>query len=306
MILSACVTVSPCGWLPRLCVYVMDRAFLCWDEPAVKATFAVTLVIPAHLTALSNMPEVSCQHLPGASGSMLKKVAFETSPRMSTYLLAWAVGEFDFVQATSKGGVQIRVYSPPGRAQQGTFALNVAVQALDLYDDFFKLPYPLPKLDMLCVTEFAMGAMENWGLVTYREVDLMIDEEKASSQQKQRVATVVAHELAHQWFGNLVTMAWWDGLWLNEGFAAFMQHFAVDVILPEYKMWEQYTTDAFSAAQRLDALKSSHPVIVPIKHAEEVEQVFDAISYCKGSTVVNMVSAIVGKRSSHLLVQCSE
>lgn len=139
-----------------------------------------------------------------------------------------------------------------------------------------------------------MGAMENWGLVTYRETALMIDEQKASSQSKQRVAIVVAHELAHQWFGNLVTMSWWDGLWLNEGFAAFMEHFATDALFPDYKIWEQFTTDAFGAAQRLDALKSSHPIIVPIKHAEEVEQVFDAISYCKGSTVVNMIAAILG------------
>ena len=133
------------------------------------------------------------------------------------------------------------------------------------------------------------------GLVTYRETDLMIDETKASSQQRQRVAIVVAHELAHQWFGNLVTMSWWDGLWLNEGFAAWMEHFCTDALYPDYKIWEQYTTDSFGAAQRLDSLRSSHPIIVPIKHAEEVEQVFDAISYCKGSTVVNMIFSILGK-----------
>ena len=177
----------------------------------------------------------------------------------------------------------------------GRFALDAGVRALDFYDDFFQVPYPLPKMDMICITEFSMGACENWGLVTYREVDLMIDEAKASSRQKQRVAIVVVHELAHQWFGNLVTMSWWDGLWLNEGFAAWMEHFAVDALYPDYKIWEQFTTDAFGAAQRLDSLRTSHPVIVPIKHAEEVEQVFDAISYCKGSTVVNMVFAVVGQ-----------
>jgi puromycin-sensitive aminopeptidase len=270
------------------------RALPCWDEPAIKATFSVTIIVPAHLTALSNMPEVATTHLPGKDGAMLKKIKFDKSPKMSTYLLAWAIGEFDFVQGITKHNVQIRVFSPPGRAEQGKFALDVAIRSLDFYDDFFQVPYPLPKLDMICITEFAMGAMENWGLVTYRETALMIDEKKASPQSKQRVAVVVAHELAHQWFGNLVTMSWWDGLWLNEGFAAFMEHFATDALFPEYKLWEQFTTDAFGAAQRLDSLKSSHPVIVPIKHAEEVEQVFDAISYCKGSTVVNMVSAILG------------
>lgn len=156
------------------------------------------------------------------------------------------------------------------------------------------MPYPLPKLDMICCTEFAMGAMENWGLVTYREVDLMIDEEKASSQQKQRVAIVVAHELAHQWFGNLVTMDWWDDIWLNEGFACYMEHFCADALLPDYHMWEQYTTDAMASALRLDSLRSSHPIQVPMARAEEVEQVFDAISYCKGSTVVRMVACVLG------------
>jgi puromycin-sensitive aminopeptidase len=271
------------------------RAFPCWDEPGVKATFTVSLIVPAHLTALSNMPEVSVTHIAGKNNAMLKKVVFEKSPKMSTYLLAWAVGEFDYVQGTSKNGVTIRIFSPPGRSSQGNFALDVGIRSLDFYDEFFHVHYPLPKLDMLCVTEFAMGAMENWGLVTYRENALMIDDAKASPQSKQRVAIVVAHELAHQWFGNLVTMSWWDGLWLNEGFAAFMEHFCIDALFPDYKIWEQFTTDAFGAAQRLDALKSSHPVIVPIKHAEEVEQVFDAISYCKGSTVVNMISAILGK-----------
>mmetsp|Transcript_4957 Transcript_4957/g.11027 ORF Transcript_4957/g.11027 Transcript_4957/m.11027 type:complete len:529 (+) Transcript_4957:237-1823(+) len=286
---------------PLLLLLLLRSAFPCWDEPGVKATFTVSVLLPAHLTALSNMPEVSSTHVSSkegggkeGDGSLWKRVVFDKSPKMSTYLLAWAIGEFDFVQAATKGGVAIRVYSPPGRGPQGQFALDVAVRSLDFYDDFFKTPYPLPKLDMICITEFAAGAMENWGLVTYRETALMVDEATASPQQKQRVAIVVAHELAHQWFGNLVTMAWWDGLWLNEGFAAFMEHFCIDALFPEYKMWEQYTTDGFSAALRLDALKSSHPVIVPIRHAEEVEQVFDAISYCKGSAVVNMVSAFLG------------
>ena len=267
------------------------RAFPCVDEPAAKATFGLTLVVPKALSALSNMPETVVKHVKGGK----KSITFDRSPKMSTYLLAWAVGEFDCMRGTTKNGVSISIYSPPGRAEQGKFALQVGKDCLDFYDDFFGVPYPLPKLDMICITEFAMGAMENWGLVTYREVDLMIDEDKASTAQLQRVGTVVAHELAHQWFGNLVTMAWWDDLWLNEGFAAYMEHAALQAVLPIFDMWDQYTVDAMAAAQRLDALRTSHPIQVPINHAEEVEQVFDAISYCKGSTAVRMVCCCLGK-----------
>lgn len=266
------------------------RAFPCVDEPAMKATFTLSLTIPKVLTALSNMPESLSTYLSNG----MKKVTFQKSPKMSTYLLAWAVGEVDCIRSQSKNGVSIGVYAPPGRAEQGRFALDVAVRSLDFYDEFFGVPYPLPKLDMICITEFAMGAMENWGLVTYREVDLMIDEKTASSQQIQRVATVVAHELAHQWFGNLVTMKWWDDLWLNEGFASYMENFCVNALFPDWKMWDQYSTGSMAVALRMDALRSSHPIQVPINHAEEVEQVFDAISYCKGSTAVRMAACILG------------
>eukprot|EP00607_Mallomonas_marina_P001471 CAMPEP_0182426326 /NCGR_PEP_ID=MMETSP1167-20130531/12807_1 /TAXON_ID=2988 /ORGANISM="Mallomonas Sp, Strain CCMP3275" /LENGTH=769 /DNA_ID=CAMNT_0024607665 /DNA_START=333 /DNA_END=2642 /DNA_ORIENTATION=+ len=266
------------------------RAFPCWDEPAVKATFSVSLTIPSGLTALSNMPDISSEYLPGGK----KKVTFATSPIMSTYLLAWAVGEFDFVQATTKSGVCVRVYCPPGRSHQGFYALDIGKRCLELYDEFFQVPYPLPKLDMICCTEFAMGAMENWGLVTYREVDLMIEEHIASSQQKQRVSTIVCHELAHQWFGNLVTMEWWNDLWLNEGFATYMMNFATNELFPSMRIWETYTVADMTQAYRLDSLRSSHPIQVPIRHAEEVEQVFDAISYQKGSAVVRMVAAFLG------------
>jgi len=266
------------------------RAFPCVDEPGVKSTFGLTLIVKKDLSVLSNMPEALVNHLAGG----LRKVVFDVSPKMSTYLLAWAVGEFDMIRGTTKHGVTLGVYCPPGRAEHGKFALDVGIKALDWYDDFFGVPYPLPKMDMICITEFAMGAMENWGLVTYREVDLMIDAEKASSRQLQRVAIVVAHELAHQWFGNLVTMSWWDDLWLNEGFAAYMEHMCVDALFPEWGVWEQYTTDAMGAALRLDALRSSHPIQVPIVRAEEVEQVFDAISYCKGSTAVRMANCLLG------------
>lgn len=270
------------------------RAFPCWDEPDRKAVFGLTLVVPVDLLAFSNMPESSCKSscLEG-SGNIVKELTFMDSPLMSTYLLAFVIGDFDFVQDMTKHGVVVRVYTPPGKSQSGLFALDCAVRCLDLYDDFFGMPYPLPKLDMVAIPEFAMGAMENWGCVTYREVDLLIAE-TASSSQKQRVAIVVCHELAHQWFGNLVTMKWWDDLWLNEGFASWTENYAIDTLYPQWKMWDQFTTSSFASALRLDALRSSHPIQVPIAHAEEVEEVFDAISYCKGASVIRMIRAVIG------------
>eukprot|EP00581_Thalassiosira_minuscula_P004938 CAMPEP_0183743044 /NCGR_PEP_ID=MMETSP0737-20130205/65013_1 /TAXON_ID=385413 /ORGANISM="Thalassiosira miniscula, Strain CCMP1093" /LENGTH=925 /DNA_ID=CAMNT_0025978647 /DNA_START=599 /DNA_END=3376 /DNA_ORIENTATION=+ len=270
------------------------RAFPCWDEPARKAAFAVTLVVPKYMDAFSNMPELSNKTL---EGGKKKEIAFLDTPIMSTYLVAICIGEFDYVQAQTTHGVLVRVYTPPGKSSSGAFALECATKSLDAYDDFFGIPYPLPKLDMVAIPEFAMGAMENWGLVTYREVDLLIDPTKASSNQKQRVCTVVTHELAHQWFGNLVTMTWWDDLWLNEGFASWAENWAADVIFPNWSMWDQFTTGHLSAAMRLDALKSSHPIQVPIRHAEEVEEVFDAISYCKGGSVVKMARAVLGMKA---------
>mmetsp|Transcript_10839 Transcript_10839/g.14084 ORF Transcript_10839/g.14084 Transcript_10839/m.14084 type:complete len:887 (+) Transcript_10839:126-2786(+) len=269
------------------------RCFPCWDEPAKKAVFALTLVVPGDLQAFANMPEKEVNTLKDGR----KEIIYLDSPKMSTYLLAMCIGEFDFVQDYTEHGVLVRVYTPPGKSETGQFALKVACDTLDLYNNFFKLPYPLPKLDMVAIPEFAMGAMENWGLVTYREVDLLIDEAQASTQQKQRVCGVVTHELAHQWFGNLVTMAWWDDLWLNEGFASWTQTYAAACLFPSWKMWDQFTVDDQAAALRLDSLRTSHPIQVPIAHAEEVEQVFDAISYCKGASVVRMLAAVLGEEN---------
>lgn len=268
------------------------RCFPCWDEPGRKAIFGVTIVVDPSLTALSNMPEKESK-LVKTNGKVLKEIEFMDSPKMSTYLLAFVVGEFDYVQAKTEHGVLIRVYAPPGRSEDGKFALGIATKCLDLYDDFFGLPFPLPKCDMVAIPEFAAGAMENWGLVTYRECDLMIDKKTASASQQQRVALVVTHELAHQWFGNLVTMAWWDDLWLNEGFASWCENYSGD-ILTDYKYWDQFPGDTLAAALRLDGLATSHPIQVPIHKAEEVEEVFDAISYCKGASVVRMAYAVLG------------
>ena len=187
------------------------RCFPCVDEPGRKATFQCTLVVNEDLVALSNMPVMEEKSV----GNGRKQVKFETTPMMSTYLLAFVVGEFDYIEGKTENGVVLRVYTPPGKQDHGNFALEIGLKALDLFDETFGEKFPLPKMDMVGIPEFAAGAMENWGLITYREAALLLDPDNASAQQTSRVCNVVVHELAHQWFGNLVTMEWWSDLWLN-------------------------------------------------------------------------------------------
>ncbi|CAM1326966.1 NPEPPS (predicted), partial [Pycnogonum litorale] len=263
------------------------RAFPCWDEPAIKSKFDVTLVVPKDKLALSNMKITSDEEF--SEDSNLRVVKFGTSPIMSTYLLAFVVGEYDHIEDVSKNGVVIRVYTPINKKEQGRFALQVAVELLSFYEKYFKIAFPLPKLDLIALADFASGAMENWGLITYREQCLLIDPENSSSATKERVAIVVAHELAHQWFGNLVTMEWWTHLWLNEGFASFMENFSVDHMFPEYDLWTQFCSSTLSSALKLDALESSHAIEVEVGHPDEVNEIFDNISYQKGSSVIRML-----------------
>eukprot|EP00668_Euglena_longa_P044304 GGOE01058911.1.p1 GENE.GGOE01058911.1~~GGOE01058911.1.p1 ORF type:complete len:766 (+),score=277.53 GGOE01058911.1:351-2648(+) len=266
------------------------RCFPCWDEPARKAVFDISLVVPADLTAVSNMPLSQLEFLPEGK----KRVSFLPSPKMSTYLLAFVVGEFEAVQTVTSGGTLLRVLCTPGRAARCEYALRFAARVLEFYNDFFGVPFPLPKMDMIAVPDFAAGAMENWGLVTYRESMLLCDEATASTSQKQNICACVAHELAHQWFGNLVTMQWWDDLWLNEGFANWMETFSVDRLNPEWKLWEQFVSRDQQGALRVDSLRSSHPIQVPIAHVSEVEEVFDSISYSKGGSIVRLLNAVLG------------
>lgn len=264
------------------------RCFPCWDEPAAKATFKITLDVPSDLVALSNMPVVEEK-----KDGDLKTVYFEESPIMSTYLVAVVVGLFDYVESHTSDGVKVRCYCQVGKANQGEFALDVAVKTLELYKKYFDVPYSLPKLDMVAIPDFAAGAMENFGLVTYRDSSLLYDEQRSAATDKQWVASTVAHELAHQWFGNLVTMEWWTHLWLNEGFATWVSYLAADVFFPEWKIWTQFldeTADGLS----LDALSESHPIEVEINHANEVDEIFDAISYSKGASVIRMLQSYLG------------
>ncbi|XP_057432212.1 aminopeptidase M1 [Lotus japonicus] len=264
------------------------RCFPCWDEPACKATFKITLDVPSDLVALSNMP-VAEEKIDGN----LKTVSYQESPIMSTYLVAVVVGLFDYVEDHTTDGVKVRVYCQVGKANQGKFALHVAVKTLELFKDYFATPYSLPKLDMIAIPDFAAGAMENYGLVTYRETALLYDDQHSAASNKQRVATVVAHELAHQWFGNLVTMEWWTHLWLNEGFATWVSYLATDSLFPEWQIWSQFLQES-TEGLRLDGLAESHPIEVEINHAREIDEIFDAISYRKGASVIRMLQSYLG------------
>lgn len=264
------------------------KCFPCWDEPACKATFKITLDVPSELTALSNMPVIE-EKINGNT----KTVSYQESPIMSTYLVAVVVGLFDFVEDHTSDGVKVRVYCQVGKANQGKFALYVAVKTLELFKHYFETPYSLPKLDMIAIPDFAAGAMENYGLVTYRETALLYDDQNSAAANKQRVATVVAHELAHQWFGNLVTMEWWTHLWLNEGFATWVSYLATDSLFPEWKIWSQFLHET-TEGLKLDGLAESHPIEVEINHAHEIDEIFDAISYRKGASVIRMLQSYLG------------
>lgn len=272
------------------------RAFPCFDEPALKAEFTITLIADKDLTCLSNMDVASQKDVKSDISNTIKKaVKFNKSPLMSTYLVAFIVGKLNYIE-TDQFRVPVRVYAPPNQdIEHGRFSLDLAARTLEFYEKKFDSKFPLPKMDMVAIPDFAAGAMENWGLITYRVVDLIFDEKNSGAAVKERVAEVVQHELAHQWFGNLVTMDFWDGLWLNEGFATWMSWYSCNIFYPEWKVWESYVTDNLQSALALDSLRSSHPIEVPVKRADEVNQIFDAISYSKGSCVLRMISKHLGE-----------
>ncbi|NP_001268818.1 puromycin-sensitive aminopeptidase-like isoform X1 [Bombyx mori] len=265
------------------------RCFPCWDEPAIKATFDITLQVPADRVALSNMP-VKQEKI----ADNTRIIQFDTTPIMSTYLVAVVVGEYDYVEKKSNDGILVRVYTPVGKSKQGLFALEVAARVLPYYKDYFDIAYPLPKIDLIAIADFSAGAMENWGLVTYRETCLLVDEEHTSAVRRQWIALVVGHELAHQWFGNLVTMEWWTHLWLNEGYASFVEFLCVNHLFPEYDIWTQFVTENYIRALELDCLKNSHPIEVPVGHPSEIDEIFDDISYNKGASVIRMLHRYIG------------
>jgi len=269
------------------------RAFPCWDEPAKKATFEVTLVFSDEYQAVSNTPVVE-EAFPGPG---LKSVRFAETPIMSTYLLVFIVGNLTSIEERAAGGTTVGVWTTPGKEDQASFALDTSVKLLSYFNEYFGIPYPLPKLDHIAIPDFAAGAMENWGAVTYRETALLVDPDNSSAGTRQRVAEVIAHEMAHMWFGDLVTMEWWDDLWLNESFASWMGNKAVDWLFPEWEMWTQFVNMDTNRALSLDGLKNSHPIEQAVKNPAEVSQLFDAISYSKGASVIRMLENFLGEES---------
>ncbi|XP_033222097.1 puromycin-sensitive aminopeptidase-like isoform X2 [Belonocnema kinseyi] len=266
------------------------RCFPCWDEPILKATFDMSLKIPNDLIAVSNMPLKS-----KTTSDDTVTWTFETTPIMSTYLLAFVVGKFDHVECKTTEGTLVRAYTPKSKSHLGQFALDIATKIIPYYNQYFKISYPLPKLDLIPVAEMSFGGMENWGHITFREICLLVDPENTSAIRKQRIALIIGHEIAHQWFGNLVTMKWWDDLWLNEGYSSFIEFLCVDHLFPEYDIWTHFVTRTYIPALELDALKNTHPIQIPINQPSEIDEIFDEISYNKAASIIRMLHSYIGE-----------
>ncbi len=270
------------------------EVFPCIDEPEAKATFDVTLTTEQDVTVLGNMP-IDWQR---TENDQLV-TAFQTTPQMSTYLLAWVVGELHRKTATTKNDVEVNIWATPAQpAAALDFPLEVAVRAIEFYEEYYGVAYPLPKADHVALPDFSSGAMENWGLITYREIALLADPATTSIASKQYIATVIAHELAHQWFGNLVTMKWWNNLWLNESFANMMEYVAVDALYPEWNIWLEQASNENVIALRRDAIDGVQAVQVDVNHPDEISTLFDgAIVYAKGGRLLRMLQSYVGEEA---------
>ncbi|HYY47073.1 MAG TPA: ERAP1-like C-terminal domain-containing protein, partial [Thermoplasmata archaeon] len=267
------------------------RAFPCWDEPATKAVFEVSLVVPRGMTAVSNTPMAEGKDL----GDGNRLIRFGETPRMSTYLVAFAVGPLAALERRARTGAKVGVWALPDRIAHGRWALDESIRILDYLNEYYGVPYPLPKLDHIALQDFAAGAMENWGAITYRERILLFDPATSSAQTRQNIVDVIAHETAHMWFGDLVTMAWWDDLWLNESFATWMGTKTVGALHPEWEMWTQFLDNDIVRGLALDGLRSSHPIEVPVHHPAEIREIFDDISYSKGASILRMLEQFLGE-----------
>lgn len=264
------------------------RMLPCIDRPDCKAEFKLTVRMNKDLDAISNMP-VDAIDIEAEK----KTVSFQKTPLMSTYLLYLGVGKFA-EQREKADQTDVILATTPGKVGSGRFAQDVAKKAIKFFESYYNIPYMLPKVHLIAVPEFAAGAMENWGAITFREAALLVDA-NTSTRTRRLVAEVVAHELAHQWFGNLVTMKWWDDVWLNESLATFMAYKVVDAVHSDWKMWDDFLNSETSGALARDCLKNTHPIQVQVQSPDEIEQIFDAISYGKGASILRMIEAYIGK-----------
>lgn len=270
------------------------EVFPCVDEPQAKATFDLTLTTAKNITVLGNQP-INWQRV--ENDKLVTN--FQTTPVMSTYLLAWVAGEMHFKSTKTKSGVEVSVWATPAQSPESLeFALDIAKRTIEFYEDYFDTPYPLPKSDHVALPDFSSGAMENWGLVTYREIALLADPKSSSISSKQYIATVIAHELAHMWFGNLVTMEWWDDLWLNESFATMVEYLAVDHLYPEWNIWLDFSTNETVIALRRDSIDGVQSVKTDVHHPDEISTLFDgAIVYAKGARLLRMLHHYLGDKA---------
>ncbi len=268
------------------------RAFPCWDEPEFKASFAVSLVVPEGLTALSNGAIAGEEAVDGGR----RRVRFHETMLMSTYLVAFVVGPFQLTPADDVDGVPLRVAAVPGKQHLTAYAREAGAHALRFLARYFELPYPAAKIDHVAIPDFAFGAMENLGCVTYRENALLVNPAEASQLELQRIATVVAHETAHMWFGDLVTMRWWNGIWLNEAFATFMELTVNEHFRPEWQVWTAFGTSK-AAALATDGLRNTRPVEFPVGRPDEAEAMFDVLTYQKGAAVLRMLEQYLGQET---------
>jgi aminopeptidase N len=274
------------------------RMFPCWDEPSFRARFQLTTVVPENFMAVSNMPVEREEKVAGG-----KEVRFSMSPSMSSYLVVLVAGELDSIEMESNG-VQLRVVATKGKAETGRYALESEAKILRYYNDYFGIPYPLPKLDLIAIPGGFGGAMENWGGITYYESRLLFDPNKSSATNQQDIFAVIAHEMAHMWFGDLVTMAWWDNLWLNEGFASWMGTKCTDHFNPEWNEWQRHNVPrdptrrigySKDMAMKSDARSTTHPIQQPIANEAEANSAFDDITYRKGQAFIRMIESFLGE-----------
>jgi len=264
------------------------RCFPCFDEPDRKATFEITLIVEPGVEAVSNSPIVAIDPV-----REKQRIRYSATMRMSTYLVAFVIGKLETTETIDVDGVPLRVVCTPGKVGLARYALEVGAFALRFFTDYFNIPYPGDKVDLVAIPDFAAGAMENLGCITFRDTALLVDPDQAARAELERVADVIAHELAHMWFGDLVTMGWWEGIWLNEAFATFMEMVCVDAFRPSWNRWVGFAPSR-EAALAVDGVHSTRPIEYPVGPPKEAEGMFDLLTYEKGCGVLRMLEQHIG------------